>query len=132
MRIGRFSLFLILAALPAPAQQAVSTGAGGPIVVWKVGSPHAGDTPDTTVPPDLELNAEKIGGSIRIEALPATGFAQTFFDALEKHQEPDVLAFDNFGIIDGIKTAPGDFTGIGSRETVRKSLIQVTNSLKAL
>lgn len=103
-----------------------------PIVVWKVGSPHLGDTPDTTVPLDLKLRAEKIGDEIRIEAFPAAGFAQFFFDAFERKQEPDIVSFDNRGILDGIATQLGGFTGIGSSPTVRKSLVEVTGSLEDL
>jgi hypothetical protein len=101
-------------------------------VVWKVGSPHTGDTPDTTAPLDLKLSAKKLGTTVRIKAFPAKGFAQTFFDAFEAHQEPDVIAIDNYGIIDGITTKLGAFTGIGSSQTVARSLVTVTDSLKGL
>jgi trypsin-like peptidase len=102
------------------------------IIVWRVGSPHRGDTPDTTVPLDLDLSAEKIGRKLKIEAFPAKGFAQTFFDAFKKNQEPDILAIDNYGIIEGITTPLGNFTGIGTSETIRQKLVQVTQSLRAL
>lgn len=118
------------AALSAAAQQPVSTPGERQIVVWRVGSPYTGDIPDTTVPLDLKVNAAKIGCSIRIEAFRAKAFAQTFFDAFERHQEPDVIAFDNYGIIDGITTQLGGFTGIGSSPTVRNNLVAVSESLK--
>ena len=109
-----------------------STSEERPISVWKVGSPHTGETPDTTVPLDLELSAEKIGRKVRIQAFPAKGFAQTFFSAFKNHQEPDILAIDNYGIINGITTPLGDFTGIGSSETIRQKLVVVTQSLRVL
>lgn len=102
------------------------------ITVWKVGDPHQGDTPDTSIAPDLQQSAEKMGLTIIVKAFPAVGFAQTFFDAFEKGQEPDVLAINNYGIIDGITTPLGDFTGIASDETIREKLVKVTESLNGL
>ena len=100
----------------------------GLIIVWKVGSPYHGDTPDTTIPPDLEQTAEKMGLKITVRAFPAVGFARQFFEAFKKGQEPDVLAINNYGIIDGITTPVGDFTGIASDETIREKLVRVTGS----
>lgn len=102
------------------------------ITVWKVGSPYQGDTPDTTIPPDLEQAAEKMGLKIMVNAFPAVGFAQQFFEAFKKGQEPDVLAINNYGIIDGITTPLGDFTGIASDEAIRAKLVEVTESLVGL
>lgn len=122
--------FLILcSALSASAQ---TVPAAGPIVIWKVGSPYTGDTPDTTVPLDLKLRGEKLGREIQIQAFPAVGFAQIFFDAFEKNQEPDIVAFDNIGILEGITTERGAFTGIGQSATIRKSLVRVTGTLEDL
>jgi hypothetical protein len=42
------------------------------------------------------------------------------------------LAIDNYGIIEGITTSLGDFTGIASSQTVNQKLIKVTESLRAL
>jgi hypothetical protein len=102
------------------------------IIVWKVGSPYQGETPNATIPPDLERSAQKMGFKITVKAFPAMGFAQQFFEALEKGQEPDVLAIDNYGIINGITTPLGDFTGIASDETIRAKLVEVTESLNGL
>jgi TIR domain-containing protein len=100
------------------------------IDVWKVGSPHEGDTPDSTPPFDLQKAAKKMGFKLNVEGFPAKGFAAKFFAALEKHEEPDILVIDNYGIIEGITTALGNFTGIGSSKAVRDSLILATGSLK--
>jgi hypothetical protein len=102
------------------------------ITVWKVGSPHSGETPDTTVPLDLERSAEQIDHRLKIEAFPAKDFAEAFFEAFKKNQEPDILAIDNYGIINGIRTSLGTFTGIESNDTVRQKLVGVTQSLKEL
>ena len=97
-----------------------------------MGSPYHGDTPNTTIPPDLEQTAEKMGLKITVRAFPAVGFAQQFFEAFKKGQEPDILAINNYGIIDGITTPLGDFTGIASDETIREKLVRVTGSLNGL
>jgi hypothetical protein len=99
------------------------------ITVWKVGDPWRGNTPDVAVPPDLELSAERLGYELKIEAFPASGFAETFFRALEK---PDILAIDNYGIIDGVTTPLGSFAGIGSDEKTHQALVRVTESLRSL
>ncbi len=73
-----------------------------------------------------------MGYEIRIEAFAAHRFAQIFFDAFATNQEPDVISFDNYGILRGITTQLGAFTGIESSPVVQKSLVLVTGSFKAL
>jgi hypothetical protein len=125
-------LTLLSASVVTIAQQPASNSAEGQIVVWRVGSPYVGDTPDTTAPLDLKLKAEELGSPMHIESFPAKGFAQVFFDAIEAHHEPDIITFDNAGILNGCSTPLGSFTGIGSSPKVREALIQVTGSLKEL
>lgn len=123
---------------PAESQQrpgssaTASPSAEKVITVWKVGSPHSGDTPDTTIPPDLESSSEELGYKLSIESFSAEGFAQTFFDAFANNQEPDILAIDNYGMINGITTALDSFTGISSNGKIRQSLMKVSESLKGL
>jgi hypothetical protein len=102
----------------------------GSIFVWKAGSPQSGDVPDSTLPFELSREAKKIGFNLSIGAYPAKGFATKLFEAVDKHEEPDILVIDNYGIIDGITTPLGTFTGIGKSEVIRNSLILVTDSLK--
>ena len=144
-------LFLLIPTFRSIAQQGISSlpadasapgvkdgaaGGGqdssGVITVWKIGSPHTGDTPDTSVPLDLDANAEKLGYNLKVESYPAEGFAEKLFEAYGKNQEPDILVIDNYGMIDGIKTARGSFIGIRSNAKVRQSLVKVTGSLKSL
>lgn len=102
------------------------------ILVWKVGSPHEGDTPEKVIPPDLLSEAKELGYRLEMETFPAKGFAQRFFDAVSNGTEPDVLAIDNYGIIEGITTALGNFTGIGSSQKISRSLIRVSESFDSL
>src|SRR5580700_2024555 len=95
-----------------PVSSNVATASvGNTITVWKVGSPFRGDTPDTTIPTDLALSAEESGYKLRIESFSARGFAETFLNAFGTNQEPDILVIDNYGIISGITTPLGSFTG---------------------
>jgi len=100
--------------------------------IWKVGSPHEGDTPDVTVPFGIQVDAEKIGLKLSIESFPAQGFATKFFEAVKQKEEPDILAIDNYGIIDGISTKLGNFTGIGQSNSIRNTLLPVSGSLAEL
>ena len=100
------------------------------IRVWKVGSPHEGDIPDSTPPFELQRESKKMGFKLSVEGFPAKGFASKFFEAVEKHEEPDILVIDNYGIIDGITTALGNFTGIGTSSIIRDNLVSVSGSLK--
>ncbi len=60
------------------------------------------------------------------------GFAQTFLDAVRRNAAPDILVFDNFGVMQGIKTELGSFEGIGQEATSRRDLIQVTGAFDEL
>src|SRR5262249_32413956 len=85
-----------------------------------------------TLPSDLFFAAQEAGLQLQIEVFPAAGFAQRFFDAVVKKTEPDILAIDNYGIIDGITSSLGNFAGIGSGQNARGLLIQVSESFKSL
>ena len=105
---------------------------GTTIRIWKVGSPHTGDTPHTELPPALAREAGSRGWRLSIEAFPAQAFAGRFFAAVRDGSAPDLLVFDNFGIMDGITTELGTFVGIGQDPVTRKQLIQVTSSFDEL
>ena len=118
-----FALLLFV----TPGAQTATT-----IRIWKVGSPHTGDIPHTGLPPGLAREAASRSWRLSIEALPAQGFAQRFFAAVRDGSAPDVLVFDNFGILNGITTELGTFIGIGQDPATRKQLIQVTSSFDEL
>ena len=104
----------------------------GVIRVWKVGSPHSGALPKTTIPGVLQHEAEKLNYTIEMEAFRAAGFTKRFSEALVKHNEPEVIAFDNFGVLTGITTDLGRFDGILADERVGSSLVMVRESLQGL
>jgi hypothetical protein len=121
---------------PAPPQeQEPSTSHRAPlppgakvITVWKVGSPYNGLIPDTAVPPSLERSAWNLGYGLKVEGFPIQGFASRFFRAFEDHQAPDVLVFDNYGVLEG----SGNSSGIGTDPDIHAALLQVSESLSAL
>jgi hypothetical protein len=113
--------------LVTPQAQTATT-----IRIWKVGSPHSGDTPHTELPPALAREAGSRGWRLSIEAFPAQGFAARFFAAVRDGSAPDLLVFDNFGIMNGIVTDLGTFVGIGQDPGTRQQLIQVTSSFDEL
>lgn len=77
------------------------------IRVWIVGSPHTGALPPAVVPSELRRRAESLGYTIELEAFQANGFASKFRQALLDRKEPEVLAFDNYGLVSGIRTSNG-------------------------
>ncbi|MGD0011570.1 MAG: hypothetical protein ABSE93_23905 [Terriglobia bacterium] len=133
----------------AQAQQPPSPSSqpdGKIITVWKVGNPYQNGRPGKTVSPDLNLSAEALGYKIRVETFSAVNFADEFFSAFQKNQEPDILAVENRGVIAGItmrsgiifrdgapvQRTPATITGIGSSETIRQALENVSDSLAGL
>lgn len=94
--------------------------------VWRVGSPHLGDTPLPTVPGRFRDRAAALGYRLTVESYPARDFATVFADALQRNAEPDVLTFDNFGVVEGTTTPLGTFEGIGRDEAVRQGMVRVT------
>ncbi|HEY1303697.1 MAG TPA: hypothetical protein VGF24_09135 [Vicinamibacterales bacterium] len=124
--VGITCIMLVAGSLLPSAQSSNS------IRVWKVGSPHTGDTPTTAVPPTLQRAAARLGYGLLIEAFPAKGFARRLRNALATASPPDVIAFDNFGVLQGSTTPLGTFEGIFDIPGVRTNLVQVTASFDDL
>ena len=105
--------------------------AKGSIVLWRVGSPHRGDTPPELVPGYLEALAKKQGHAVTVRSFEAKNFHKVFWAAVEKHAEPDLLEADNGAIVGmsannyTMDTKLGTFTGIAAKEIIRKSLIDM-------
>lgn len=115
----------------APATMSRATSADT-IRIWKIGSPHRGDTPAATVPLGFRLKASRLGFQIAVEAFPAKGFAAIFFDAAARNAAPDLLVSDNHGVIEGITTALGRFEGIGEEPSMRRDLLWVKGGFEEL
>lgn len=122
-------------AVAAPQEQEPSTFNPAPlppgakvIIVWKVGSRYTGLIPDSAVPPSLERRAWKLGYRLKVEGFPIQGFASRFFRAFEDHQAPDILVFNDHGVLEGA----GAFTGIATDPDIHAALMQVSESLSVL
>jgi hypothetical protein len=80
--------------------------------IWKVGSPHRGDTPAPTIPASLKEAAEKLGVSLSIETFPAEGFAATVQPATlvapGEGSFPTPAPGERFGTFDWTSSPSGD------------------------
>jgi hypothetical protein len=132
---------------PLPGSQTCSPQAKA-ITVWKVGSPYQNGAPGKAISAELKLKAKSLGCTIEVEVFPAVGFADAFFAAFEKHQEPDVLVVENKGVISGITMrseesinlangnpivrSPAAIEGIASNGAIFRALEAVPGSLAGL
>ena len=122
-----------ICAIVAMAQPSVARAVTADTIrIWKVGSPHHGDTPAASVPFSFTQKASRLGFQIAVEAFPANGFAARFFEAAARNAAPDVLVIDNHGVIDGFTTALGRFDGIGEEPALRRDLLWVKGGFEEL
>jgi hypothetical protein len=82
------------------------------IHVWSVGSPFSGAIPQTSVPADLEQQAQNLGYTIEVQNFRAAGFASIFHEAVAAHTEPEFMTFTNFGVLVGVNTPSGRYAGL--------------------
>jgi len=127
MRRALVRSFALLALIALDGQALADT-----VRIWKIGSPHRGDTPTPTIPVSLEEAARRPGASISVETFPAKGFATAFREAVIRNDAPDVLSFDNFGVMVGITTPLGTFEGISDASSIQGDFIRVTGALDDL
>src|SRR5207248_8092576 len=104
----------------------LSAAPAGVVRVWVVGSPYTDTTPERPAAVHLSAAAKRRGYDLSVETFPARGFATIFADAVARNAAPDVLVFDNFGVMDGIATDLGRFDGIASDPTLRPQFVKVT------
>lgn len=106
------------------------------IVVWKIGSPYVGTerSPSTGIPANIQRAAKGIGFDLEVHGFTARSFRRAFLEAREKHVEPDILVFNNIGIIKGLPLTSrvGRMEGIDADPDVAASLINVSESLEPL
>ena len=105
---------------------------GNLIRVWTVGSPLTGALPLAVVPAGLRRRAERLGYTIEVEAFRATGFAGKFRQALQDHNEPEVLTFGNYGVLSGVRTPTGWIEGVAMDYQAASSLVLVHEALVSL
>ena len=116
---GCAGIGLVLSLLPAQA-------AGDRIRIWVVGSPYRDEIPRLPTAARLRQVATAAGYQLTVAAFKARGFDVVFADAVARGAAPDVLVFDNLGIMDGITTPLGRFEGVGTDPTRRTQFTHVT------
>lgn len=129
--IGILLTLVLQAGSPTPVKGAPQLN-NKVIRVWVVGSPHTNILPAAVVPPDLRQRAERLGYTIEIEAFLPSGFAAQFHQALQTHNEPEILTFDNYGVLSGIHTRLGWFQGIDWDRRTASSLALVHETVTSL
>ena len=102
------------------------------VVIWKVGSPHTGNTPTRVLPSRLQRDAVHRGVHLVVETFPANGLAARLHDAMTRNAAPDILVFDNLGLVKGITTQLGRFEGIAEDARIGRDLVAVTGALDEL
>ena len=126
------TLFLHASSIAPVGAATLPKSSSNVIRVWTVGSPHTGALPQAVVPPELRQRAESLGYIIEVEAFRASGFAAKFRQALQSHDEPEILTFDNYGVIYGMQTRTGWVEGVDSDRRVASSLALVHETLTSL
>ncbi len=130
--LPRFALIAGCLAVAVTLSLVSSAGTGDTIRIWVVASPHRGDTPRTPSAFRLTQESTRLGYRLSVETFPAEGFATTFFEAVARNDAPDVLVFNNFGVMDGITTGLRRFEGIGREQTLRSHFVRVTGTFDEL
>ena len=127
---------LLLALITITAFPAIVAAVGKPanlIRVWSVGSPYSGALPRTTVPPDLEAQARALGYELVVEDFRAAGLPDRLRQAVANHAEPEVITFDNMGILIGVDTSTGKYQGVFNTDyEIAASLEMVNEKLAGL
>ena len=88
--VNIFACILLTLFLHTISISAATPSKSNLIRIWIVGSPHTDALPPAVVPSELRQRAESLGYNIEVEAFRASGFAATFHQALQYHEEPEI------------------------------------------
>jgi len=129
-----FSASLVLVLSIVCQTRAATVGNPSTIIhVWSVGSPFTGALPQTQVPAGLERQAQALDYTIVVEHLRSAEFLERFRHAFQDHTQPEILTFDNFGILMGVNTPFGRYQGLLNADYgIASSLVMVYESLAGL
>lgn len=123
---------ILFALTCSSAIEAATRSNSNVIRVWIVGSPHTNELPRSVIPPELRQRADSLGYTIEVETFRASGFAAHYHQALQNHTQPEILTFDNYGILIGMKTVNGWVEGIDWDRRTASSLALVHETMASL
>jgi hypothetical protein len=98
----------------------------------RAGKPWRSYFPDDSVPASLATAAKSMGYGLKVRGVSSRDFASAFFHAFEAHQPPDILVFMDQGDFEGDSSPQDSLTEITRDPKVEASLIEATESLRAL
>ncbi len=124
--------FFVLVAGIVLAFTGTSAFQSGPLHIWKIGSPHEGDTPDPSIPPQLESQFKTRGLVPEVRALPARDLFPALTKSVAAGTMPDLLVTNNHGVISGITTRLGQFPGIAQDPAIAAQLVRARGTFDAL
>ncbi|RPI56369.1 MAG: hypothetical protein EHM55_05285 [Acidobacteria bacterium] len=124
--------FYVCAAGISLALANAAASQSGPVRIWKIGSPHRGDTPAPSIPPQVAREFDSRRLIPEVQSFPAREFFPNLKKAVDSGSPPDVLVIDNYGLIRGITTRLGRFPGIAQDQTIGKQLLGVKGSFDEL
>ena len=86
MLIAVTSCLTVYSGEQTPDSKATSPEPKGSIVLWRVGSPHRGDTPPELVPEYLEDLANKQGYAVTVRSFEAKRLSQSLLGCVGKER----------------------------------------------
>lgn len=100
------------------------------INVWCVGSPHNQELPGKCDYALIGQQALKAGLTVAFESIRAIDFVARFQQAIQEKTAPEILMFNNIGILAGIPMPTGRFEGLLEKyPTLAESLTGVHETL---
>ena len=107
--------------------------AGHDVVIWRVGSPHRPSiVPSNEIPQSLRNIAAGRDTELTIDVFPAAGFQATYRESQARGSVPDLLVFDNMGILTGFPPQYGGYQGIAEEPIARTDFIRATGTFDSL
>ena len=104
------------------------------VIIWRVGSPHRRSEVPAKDASSLVRNlAAKQDVELAVDAFPADGFQTRFRESQARESLPDLLVFDNMGVLTGFPPQyGGGYEGIAENPSMRRDFIRVTGTFESL
>ena len=132
--IAPLILLVVAGSLAAPgtSRHSISSLQRNVIHVWNISSPYRAEIPKG-VPLDIQNRAKALGYTVELTNFLADGFEGKFAQAFREHNEPEILTFDNLGILIGLNgPSMPHIEGILNENGVASSIILEQDTLVSL